>query len=770
MAITADQAAQLASTYQAGDTSGLQGLVSSMGVTAGDVAQYFPGFDVGSLQGVTLAPSAPAASPAPTYGTSKFTGDVISDFISANLEKPELIAQKAKEFGLSASDIQKAAGYSPEQQAKFFSYAGVTPTGISGLTPLSYGDKGQFTAKDVIDYVNANLVDPTRISQASQRYAVTPEQLQSLYTGSATPYNLQQIKSYLETGQKGLPTRIQDIIASTIGNADLISTIEGALPTSMSRVSSFTPTSLANKSIEEIEQLVAQSPTNKLQEAGRIRGLAESVFGMTSDQARKLASDLYAGKDTDDFAEGIYKDLLTKGFTKDVQNEIFLNAAKINPNSQFFKDNPNALLAYSPLTEKTGQTGVYGYLNNAPILNANFADQKLGDKNQVVPHLGSDPNKFGWTTNSKYTETIMRGPAIFGIEFNNRNDVEKAIALEAGVRNGDIFYDNESNQYYDRQGKVVEAPSSDNERKGYSPQAVSTLTKLQEAAQKAGLNPAAYRSAGELFDALENKTKNIYQVVGRAIDWDPTAAKNLGITQTSGGRGGVNQASVLYEKVGDKLVPLTAKAFEFHDPNTSRGFFGDIAQGIASIPFAPEIFSAATGGNPFVYAALKGAQTLALGGDTEDALKSTGLAFLSSYVVPKFVTPEVSLALAQNPLVSSLAQSSPQLANFVVDGGTRAIVSSSFAVLTGQDPEKAALNALAQSGIGSLTKEGFELTNIPKEYASIVSNILSSVILNQDPTKSLTGTATNILKNELKDFGKETVKSDQDKTTKDIKI
>jgi hypothetical protein len=237
MAITAEQAAQLASTYQTGDTSGLQGLVNQMGVTQADVAQYFPGFDVGSLQGVTLAPSAPAAPPAPTYGTSKFTGDVISDFISANLEKPELIAQKAKEFGLSASDIQKAAGYSPEQQAKFFSYAGVTPTGISGLTPLSYGDKNQFTAKEVMDYVNRYVDDPTRIAQAAQRYTITPDQLQSLYAGSATPYNLQQIKSYLETGQKGLPTRIQDIITSTIGGPDVLKSVENVLPTSVPRLS-----------------------------------------------------------------------------------------------------------------------------------------------------------------------------------------------------------------------------------------------------------------------------------------------------------------------------------------------------------------------------------------------------------------------------------------------------------------------------------------------------------------------------------------------------
>ena len=772
MAITAEQAAQLASTYQSGDTSGLQGLVNQMGVTAADVGQYFPGFDVGSLQGITLAPSAPAAPPAPTYGTSKFTGDVISNYIAANLQNPELIAQKAKEFGLSASDIQKAAGYSPEQQARFFSYAGVTPTGIAGLTPLSFGDKNQFTAKEVMDYVNRYIDDPTRIAQAAQRYTVTPEQLQSLYAGSATPYNLQQIKNYFETGQKGLPTRIQDIITSTIGSPELLKTIESSLPTSASKLSSLTPQSLSKTSIEEIEKLIAQSPTNKLQEAGRIRGIAEGIYGLSADKAKQLASDLYAGKDTDDFAEKLYKDLLTTGYNKDFQTRILQDAAIRSPESKYFKENPEDLFIYSPLKEKTGQTGVYGYLNNAPILNANFADQKLGDKNQVVPHLGSDPNKFGWTTNSKYTETIMRGPAIFGIEFNNRNDVEKAVAIENGIRNGTVFYDNESNQYYDsKTNRLLESPVSDNERRGYAPQSVSTLTKLQEAAQKFGLNPAAYKSAGELFDALEDKTKNVYQVVGRAIDWDPTAAKNLGITQTSGGRGGVNQASVLYEKIGDKLVPITAKAFEFHDPNTSRGFFGDIAQGIASIPFVAEL-ALLNPATAVYYPVIKGVQVGALTGDLEKAVKAGGLAYLTTQFIPKNIAPQIQTTIANTDLVRTLAQSSADLANFVTQAGSRAIVSSGLAALTGQDPDKAALNALVSSGVVKVTDTGVQLANIPPEYRSIVSRILADTVLTGDAAKTLTNTATGVLKNEIKEFVKDQVKSDQDKTptTKEIKV
>jgi hypothetical protein len=688
-----------------------------------------------------------------TEGVNYFTGQLglgalRPDQLTSSLAQAAIPVAKSLEDRIA---LQKFLGkdiYAPEAY-------------LRGTSGMGY--------QDVVDYINANIQDPVKIAQAAARYGIDPSEIlaaKKAIGGQDIP-TIKAIEDYLAQGKAGLGTRIQDIIGSTIGDANVISTIEGVLPSSVSRLASITPELVSKKSIEEIEKLIAESPTNRLQEAGRVRGLVETIYGFSSDKAKQMASDLYAGKDTEDFAENLYKDLLKGGYNKELQNKILQDAAVRSPESKYFKENPDELLKYSPLKQQTGQTGVYGYLNDAPILNANFADKKLGDKNQVIPHLGSDPNSFGWTTNSKYTETIMRGPAIFGLEFNNRNDIEKAIATEQGIKNGTIIYDSEFGTYYNtRTGERAEVPKSDNERKGYDPYSSNTLAKLQEAAQKAGLNPSIYKSVGDLFDALEDKTKNIYQVAGRAIDWDPTAAKNLGITQTSGGRGGVNQANVLYEKIGDKLIPLQAKAFEFHDPNTSRGFFGDLFGGIASIPFVAEIASVATGGNPLVYAALKGAQTMALGGDLDDALKSAGLAYLTSSFIPKNITPNVQMALAQNSLVSSLAQSSPQLANFIIDGGTRAVISSGLAAITGQDPEKAALSALVQSGLGTMTKEGLNLTNIPEQYRGIVSNIISSTILGQDPKKSLVGAATGSIKKELSDFvkeQKEAVKSDQDK-------
>lgn len=816
MAITAEQAQQLTNLYQSGNTGGLQSLVNQFGVTQDDVSKYFPNFDAKAAGISLLAPIDYGSLVTKAYadigrsgfgesaqnidksGYDYWTGQLKSGAMSpeqfkqsfgyaaapavvtqayknifgreADAPGAEFYTQKLRSGELTADNLRDALAYGAQGLEDRLKAQKAIGKEIFAPEEYLKGTSG-YGYKDITDYINANIQDPVKIAQAAARYGVSAEEILQAKkaVGEKDIPGLEAIKDYLNQGSAGLGTRVQDIISKNIGDAELIKTIEGALPQSASRVASFTPQSLSTKSIEEIEKAIAESPTNKLQEAGRIRGLAETVFGMSADDARKLAGNLYSGSEKDSYYKKVYNDLLTKGFDKDVQYEIFSKAAKENPNSKFFKENPNALVAYTPLQEQTGKTGVYGYVNDAPILNAKFADEKLGEKNQVIPHLGSVENNFGWTTNSKYTETVMRGPAIFGVEFNNRNDIEKAVDIENRIKNGTVLYDNEFNQFYDsRTASPIQTPTSDNERKGYYPGSANTLAKLQEAAQKVGINPANYKSAGDLFDAIEDKTKNLYQVVGRAIDWDPNAAKNLGITQTSGGRGGVNQANVLYERIGDKLIPVTAKAFEFHDPNTSRGFFGDIATSVAKIPFAAEIATAASGGNPLVYAALKGAQTMALGGDLEDAFKSAGLAYLTSSFIPKNITPNVQMALAQNSLVSSLAQASPQLANFIIDGGTRAVISSGLAAITGQDPEKAALSALVQSGIGTLTTEGLSLANIPQEYRSIVSNILSTAVLGGDTKKSLTGAATGLIQKEFNDLVKE--QKSQTSTTKETKI
>jgi hypothetical protein len=521
------------------------------------------------------------------------------------------------------------------------------------------------------------------------------------------------------------------------------------------------PTKLAGKSQAEIDDLYQKSGANRYQEAINVSNLAKTVYGLSNDDAKKLGLDLLKGTSKDENANKIYNDLLKFGYTPEVKKEVLKDAAIRSPNSQYFKDNPDLLTIYKPLEEKTGSTGQFGYINNAPILNANFADEKLGGKNLVNPEIGGD-SKLGWTTNSKYTEAIRRGPAIYGVEFSNRADIEKAIDIEKLYRDGELYQDYETGKFLTYSGnEVVDVPRSDDTRREYTPQFGNTLAKLQDAAKQVGLDPTRYESAGDLFDALQDKTKNFYQVTGRAIDWDPEVAKKLGITQTTSGRGGVNQASVIYQKVDDKLIPMPglAKAFEFHDPNTSRGFIGDIAQDIARVPFVAEL-ALATPAAPY-YPLIKGAQTLALGGTPEQAFKAAGLAYLSQQFIPKYITPELQLSIAQNPIVANLAQSNPGLANFVIQSGSRAVISAGMAALIDRDPMQAALDSLASSGVVSLTNTGVEMSGIPKEYRSIVSNILTDAILGKDPKSSLTGAATNLIMNEFKEYKKDLINSNQ---------
>lgn len=594
--------------------------------------------------------------------------------------------------------------------------------------------------EDIINYINANIQDPVKISQAAKQYGVDPNEiLQAYQSKGQSPYSLQQIQDFVTQGQAGFTSRFQDMLGSTLGSTDEQQQLTQILQAqtrnpNTSLADFYNPEKFSGMLLETIEKELRDSPVNKLQEALRLSKIAKTLLGYTDEQATDLVKKAYKGEIKKDSAEGqIYNTLLDKNNIVGSDYEKLMTYAAVNnPNAQVFKDNPMMLTAYTPLEKKTGSSGQYGYYNNAPILNADFAIKNLNDKNQIKLDLGNDTN-FGWETHSKYAGEVKRGAALLGINFSDRKDVEKAIEIENGLKNGSVFQDPESNGYYkinpDGTTSTVGTVKSENTRQEYNPYSENTLQKLQQAATQIDLDPSKYKSAGDLYDAIEAKTNKLYQVTGRAIDWDPEVAKKLGITQTTTGRGGVNHASVLYRQVGDKLIPISdPKSFEFHDPNTSKGFFGDLAQGIASIPFVAEIAAMATGANPAVYAAMKGAQTAALGGKPEDILKSAGIAWLA---------PQVA-EWAGGGIKDLLPSGTP---DFVINAASNAAanvaVNAGIAALTGKDVGDAITNALStsvvQTGVGQVPF----IQTIPKEYQAIVTRAIADIALGNDIQNAL---------------------------------
>jgi hypothetical protein len=136
-----------------------------------------------------------------------------------------------------------------------------------------------------------------------------------------------------------------------------------------------------------------------------------------------------------------------------------------------------------------------------------------------------------------------------------------------------------------------------------------TMAALDRGADQLKIDKSAFATPSELFKAINDKADNLYIVTGRANNWDKDVADRAGITGVGKDRGGINHATVLYQKVGDKLMPLeTLKTFNFDDPNTTRGFIGDIAGGVASILSLPpiQLALAFAGGLPNVLANMAG--------------------------------------------------------------------------------------------------------------------------------------------------------------------
>jgi len=167
-----------------------------------------------------------------------------------------------------------------------------------------------------------------------------------------------------------------------------------------------------------------------------------------------------------------------------------------------------------------------------------------------------------------------------------------------------------------------------------------------------------------------------------------------------------------------------------------RGVAQDLAEGFASIPFAPEIIGFATG-SPAIYASLKGLQTAGQGGDMGDVLKSAAVAYAGAKVAAN--VGSYGQALGSN--IASTMNIPVGAANFV--GG--AIVGSAtqgvMAAVMGQDVEKA---MLAGAIGGGASASASDFTNSVFGGEANVADLAKSVNLSPNQfSQIVTGSIAN---------------------------
>jgi hypothetical protein len=349
----------------------------------------------------------------------------------------------------------------------------------------------------------------------------------------------------------------------------------------------------------------------------------------------------------------------------------------------------------------TGNAGQYGYQNGAPVLNATVAKNLLGNEFDKKIDIGEN-NQLGWGTNSKYQGQILTGVGLYGVR-GSSEEVQKILSA------GDTF------KQLQQQGKVITQTDPETGTVNYIVQSgidqesgspvykrVENLfvtdtgeegssgfanfqkwqdysAKLTDAAQKLGINPN--QPLTNLLNEVNAKDTRI-AVVGRTQYWDP--AKTNGV----GGQGGPQHAAVVYQQVGDKLVPAsTVQTFDFKDPNTTRGFFGDIIGSVAEIVSIPPISMALSAfGAPYLATTLTSqfglsdvaAKTIANGliagtttgvitGDAEKALIATLLASGGTYVTNSGVAGDALDKIGLGEYKSTLGLLNTEQVNQVQD-------------------------------------------------------------------------------------------------------
>lgn len=589
--------------------------------------------------------------------------------------------------------------------------------------------------------------------------------------------------------RKGFQEEFGDVFAQTFGSDAEIAAFEkasGMAPGTLK--STYQPSKYELYGAEDIGKMLQQTEQNKKQEANRLATFAQNLYGYDKAKADKLYSDLITGKPIEDQGlMSLYNSFLTQGFTPELKNQVYTEAVKRNPNSEFFKQNPDLKTLYTPIDKPKSlehSFGQYGVdKRGMPYLSLDVAKKIVGDGVFIGQGAFRQPvegkDLLGMDLQGGHVSAIRTGTGIYGVTANNKqisdfDKIEQKIQElgggktitdpESGATNDyvdTVKIDPETGEKYVNRVSVVSLfetdPETSNAYDNYS-YYKQTKERLDAAAKDLGVDPSAFKSIKEQYDVLNLLTKDTWAITTRN-DWlDKEALRKSGAKEPEK----ENQYStILFKEQGDKLAPVgVVKEFNFKDPNTTRGVLGDTVTNIgevaSAIPFGAEIITAGVAAinpaaAPYVYAGLKGSQTYAATGDPIKGLTTAGI----TYFAPK-VAGKISSGL-ENLLPKEL---STDIKSYLVKTGTEAAMSAGIAALTDQDAGKAAAAAVINSMFKNIGGKA-DVPGIPKEYQQVVKKILLDAATKKDIQKSVSDTITrygiNTLIKSGKDSGKTTV-------------
>lgn len=560
---------------------------------------------------------------------------------------------------------------------------------------------------------------------------------------------------------KSLQTFIKDTYGIELNGqatSNIANYLDSKLQTADDIYSTYSYESLQDMSAKEMERFIENSAYNRMQEAGTLGGLLTNVFGFDSADVRGILRDVMDSEEStaDPEFQRIYNRLLKNDEIDDkFQTQILSAAARLSPDSAFWKkqyddagnlthDGELLYAAYKDPIKATAYADAnqYGIYNGAPILNAKLVKSAFkSDTDNVLRPGELDLQGIGWNVkgNQDYPGAgVKRGIDALGIDSSlfNKDTLSRYDRVMAdAAKNG--FQQNENGYYLTGVGRDPEGgtyPIYENptveilyEGEGSSYKDITAdVDKLKNVAKQLGITE--YSSLSDLYDKVNNASKGLYFVAGQTTDGRLNAPE------------GKNHAGVFYKEVGDKLIAVSEpQYFQYKKPKKSwfsKTFGSDIGgffEGIASLPFVAEIALIASGGNPYVYAAAKGAQVAAQpGSDLGDVLKTAGLAYLSAEVIPD-LSSGMAEGIASLPGISDLPKG---WSTFVSKAGTNAVIASGIAGITNQDMGDAFLNALSVSAIKSAgsglynaledSQFGKQIEDIKDEFTKTAERLIST--------------------------------------------